>query len=86
MHTDPQTYMDRQRYAGLKLAEERERQAALGYRSIQHAAAPKLSVRPCPVEEDPDFRVLDRATKAVAIILVIYMALQFIRAWVGGLL
>ncbi|MDN4632291.1 hypothetical protein QCD71_12255 [Sphingomonas sp. PsM26] len=86
MHTDPQTYMDRQRYAGLKLAEERQRYIALGHRPLQHAAAPKLSARPCPVEEDPDFRVLDRATKTIAIILVVYMVLQFIRAWVGGLL
>ena len=36
------------------------------------------------IEDDHDFQMLERGTLGVIVLLVLYMVLQFVRAWIGG--
>ncbi|MEG3177023.1 hypothetical protein U1872_12345 [Sphingomonas sp. RB3P16] len=36
------------------------------------------------IEDDPDFQMLERGTLGVVVLLVLYMVLQFVRAWIEG--
>ncbi|WP_138995708.1 hypothetical protein [Sphingomonas sp. PAMC 26621] len=62
---------------------ERDLASLFRARSLQVSrSAPP--VEQCAVEADPDFKLVERATVALIVVFVLYMAAQFVRAWLEG--
>jgi hypothetical protein len=87
MHTDPQTCANRPRYVPLVNFVDVagvDTSAKWAARTGSSFVAEKLPTQPCPISEDPDFKLLERAIGALIVFFVIYMATQFVRAWLEG--